>query len=226
MKIGIIGSGNMGRVLGGRLSEQGHDVFFGARTKSSAEFARDQVGGNSEAGSLEEAVSFGDVLVYTIRELPGDGVSLDPSLFNGKTIIDLNNAPIPEGFEYAPVVESHAEKLQQTLPGAEVVKAFNMLAMEAFEVPKDVLKTHNVSVLLAGDHTEAKKHVMHLIDQMGFTPIDSGNLRSARLLESAADLIRQLMMGAKLGAMAHLSVGVLPQPKTLEFGGRQASNYH
>lgn len=216
----------MGRVLGGRLSEQGHDVFFGARTKASAEFARDQVGDNAKAGSLEEAVSFGDVLVYTIRELPGHGVSLDPSLFDGKTVIDLNNAPIPEGFEYAPVVESHAEKLQQTLPDARVVKAFNMLAMEAFEVPKDVVKKNNVSVLLAGDYSDAKEQVTDLIRQMGFTPIDSGNLRSARLLESAADLIRQLMMGAKLGAMAHLSVGILPQPTKLEFGGRQSSNYH
>ncbi len=32
MKIGIIGSGNMGRSLGILWAEQGHEVFFGART--------------------------------------------------------------------------------------------------------------------------------------------------------------------------------------------------
>jgi predicted dinucleotide-binding enzyme len=32
MKIGIIGSGNMGRSLGIFWAEQGHEVFFGART--------------------------------------------------------------------------------------------------------------------------------------------------------------------------------------------------
>jgi 8-hydroxy-5-deazaflavin:NADPH oxidoreductase len=44
MKIGIIGSGNMGRSLGLLWAEQGHEVCFGARTaekgQSVAAFAK------------------------------------------------------------------------------------------------------------------------------------------------------------------------------------------
>jgi 8-hydroxy-5-deazaflavin:NADPH oxidoreductase len=217
MKIGIIGSGNMGRSLGLLWAEQGHEVFFGARTaekgQSIAKFAQH----GTKGGTNNEAAAFGDVLLYSAR-------GSDTAIRTDKILIDLNNSAIPEGFAYKPIAKSLAETLAEQVPQAIVVKAFNTMAQEVFEIPTAELTAHQVSVFVASDDAIAKQTVMQLATDIGFNPIDSGGLRNARLLEGLGDFIRFIIIGQQQGGYATISVNVLPEAQSSRLGGRQASN--
>ena len=57
---------------------------------------------------------------------------------------------------------------------ARVVKAFNTIPLEVFELAPEPLKDYNVSVFVAADDPAAKQAVMQLAQEIGFNPIDSG----------------------------------------------------
>jgi 8-hydroxy-5-deazaflavin:NADPH oxidoreductase len=224
MKIGIIGSGNMGRSLGILWAEQGHEVFFGTRTNEKGQEIAAIAGHKTLGGTNEEAAVFGDVLFYTLRGVNPAEVLSSVSILDGKVLIDCANQEIPEDFAYPPITFSLAEKLAKEVPNSRVVKAFNTMAQELFELAPEPLKDYNVSVFIAGDDKEAKETVMQLATEIGFNAIDCGELRHARLIESAGDLIRLLMIRQKMGSFATISIHTLPAASTRRLGGRQASN--
>jgi 8-hydroxy-5-deazaflavin:NADPH oxidoreductase len=227
MKIGIIGTGNMGRVLGGLWAVAGHEVFFGARSADAAQDAKLRAERNGAgavfAGGNAEAAAFGDVLVYSPRGVAPADVVADITAFDGKVVIDLNNHSIPNGFAFEPVVLSLAERLQAELPKAHVVKAFNTMAQEVFDTSADELVSAKVAAYIATDHEPARKAVEALARDLHLTPINAGPLRNARLLESAGDLIRFLIMRAGMGPMATFSIAVLPPATRHRFGDRTPS---
>lgn len=224
MKIGIIGSGNMGRSLGILWAEQGHQVYFGARTAEKGQTVAEFAGHSTQGGANDEAAAFGEVLLYTIRGVNLGEVLSNVEVLSGKVLIDCNNFEIPEGFAYPPIEQSLAEKLALEVPKARVVKAFNTMAQEVFELAPTPLKDYNVSCFIAGDDEEARNMVMKLAEDIGFDPVDCGGLRNARLLEGLGDFIRLMIAGQKLGAYATVSVNVLPAAKQERLGGRQVSN--
>ena len=224
MKIGIIGSGNMGRSLGILWAEQGHEVFFGARTTEKGQEVAAIAGHKTQGGSNEEAAAFGAVLLYTVRGVNPAEVFSSVSVLDGKVLIDCNNQEIPENFAYQAIARSLAEKLAAEAPKARVVKAFNTMAQELFELAPDPLKNYNVSVFVAGDDASAKQTVMQLANEIGFQAIDCGELRHARLVEGLGDFIRLLMIQQKMGSTATISAHALPPVQTQRLGGRQASD--
>ena len=221
MKIGILGSGNMGRSLGTLWAEQNHQVFFGSRTAEKGQAVAKSAGNNTQGGTNDEAASFGDVLLYTIRGIDPAEVLTSIDVLDGKIIIDCNNYEIPDNFAYKAIEQSLAEKLANQLPQAKIVKAFNTMAQEVFELAPQPLKEYNVSVFVAGDDESARKTVMSLATDLGFAPVDCGELRFARLLEGLGDFIRYLIIGQKLGGYATISVATLPEAKNQRLGGRQ-----
>ena len=224
MKIGIIGTGNMGRPLGILWAEQGHDVFFGARDAGKAEAAAHLAGRGAGHGTNDEAASFGEAVFYSARGIDPAEVLTDVRVLDGKTVIDANNGPIPDGFAYAPITVSLAEALQAQIPAARVVKAFNTMSQETFELAPEPLRRQHVSVFVAGDDAAARRTVMGLAEQIGFVPVDCGGLRNARLIEGLGDFIRFVMIGQGQGAYTALSVHPLPQPQgAARLGGRQSS---
>jgi 8-hydroxy-5-deazaflavin:NADPH oxidoreductase len=224
MKIGILGSGNMGRSLGILWAEQKHEVFFGARTAERGKAVAESIGNNTQGGTNDEAAEFGDVLLYTIRGVDPAEVLISIELLNNKILIDCNNYDIPENFAYPPIEISLAEKLADEVPQARVVKAFNTMAQEVFELSPQPLNEYEVSVFVASDDAEARKTVINLAQDIGFTPVDCGELRFARLLEGLGDFIRYLIIGQKLGSYATISVKTLPETKNERLGGRQSSS--
>jgi predicted dinucleotide-binding enzyme len=211
MKIGILGSGNMGRSLGILWAEQKHEVFFGARTAEKGKAIAKSVGHNTQGGTNDEAAAFGDVLLYSIRGVNPTEILTSSDILNGKILIDCNNYDIPENFAYPPMELSLAEKLADEVPEALVVKAFNTMAQEVFELSPQPLKEHKVSVFVAGDDPTARKTVMNLAQDIGFAPVDCGELRFARLIEGLGDFIRYLMIGQNLGSYGTISVATLPE---------------
>lgn len=231
MKIGIIGTGNMGRSLGLVWAERGHEVFFGARDPAKAQAAAElaiKLTGHAEAaqrhGTNAQAARFGDVLLYAARgvavpEVLGDA---DASSLAGKIVIDMNNQAVPEDFAFPSIVRSHAETLASQAPSARVVKAFNTIAQETFELCPEAIRPHHVSVFVAGDDEDARRTVMGLAEEIGFVPVDCGALIHARLIEGAADLIRLLMIKQGLPD-ANFSLVHVPDVAQPRLGGRQAS---
>jgi predicted dinucleotide-binding enzyme len=131
MKIGIIGSGNMGRSLGILWADRGHKVFFGGRTAEKGQSVAAFAQRGSQGGTNDEAAAFGEVLLYSVRGIHPAEVLSSIDVLTGKILIDPNNSAIPEGFTYEPIVKSLAETLAEQVPNAIVVKAFNTMSQEA-----------------------------------------------------------------------------------------------
>jgi 8-hydroxy-5-deazaflavin:NADPH oxidoreductase len=181
-------------------------------------------GRGTQGGSNDEAAVFGEVLLYSARGVDPSEVLTSTEVLTGKILIDPNNSTIPEGFAYEPIVKSLAEILAEQVPNAIVVKAFNTMAQEVFELAPEPLKNHHVSVFVASDDANAKQTVMQLAEEIGFVAIDSGGLRNARLIEGVGDFIRFLLIGQLQNPYATISVQILPAAAQSRLGGRQASN--
>lgn len=224
MKISIIGSGNMGRSLGTLWAEQGHQVFFGSRDAGKGQAIAASVGRGAQGGSNDEAAEAGDVLLWTARGILPSSLLSSTAPLADKVILDCNNREIPPNFAYAPLMgESLAEQLAADVPDAHVVKAFNTMAQEVFELSPMPLRDLDVSCFICGDHQPARQIAMTLATEIGFSAIDCGALQSARLLEAMGDFIRFMIGGMGLGPYATLSVHVLPEATTQRLGGRQPS---
>lgn len=226
-RIGIIGSGNMGRTLGVRLAQLGYEVFFGARNGEQAEAASRLAGDGSQAGSLDQAAMFGDVLVWTIRESCPANALQNPSSLDGKVIIDLNNRDYAvEAKNGVWFQQAIAETLQVSAPSARIVKAFNTVAMESFATEPDQLRAAGAQTFIAGYDADAKQRVAVIARALGFEPVDLGDVPAAfRAAEALGDIIRILMIDGKLGATAHLRVISLPEPTLQGIGERNESKY-
>lgn len=225
MRIGIIGSGNMGRALGVRWAAAGHEVAFGARNAAQAQAAAELAGHGALAGGNDEAAAFAQVAVWTMRETRAGEVLTRTEALAGKPVIDLNNRDMPSVREGSWPERSIAEALQEALPAARVVKAFNTIPMETFDIGVDALRDAGAQTLIAGDDPDAKRAVTRLADDLGFEAVDMGGIIRARACEAMGDAIRLLIIDAGLGGRAHLHVTMLPAPDLGVIGARQATAY-
>jgi 8-hydroxy-5-deazaflavin:NADPH oxidoreductase len=221
MNIGIIGAGNMGRALGMRWAHNGHHVLFGSRELSKAEAVAARMR-TAHAGDFDAAAKFGDVILYTVRDVPPSRLLRSPQTLAGKVLIDCTNAgilgfevPDPQqraGIHFAAPVPSMAERLAADVLQARVVKAFNTIPYSVISLDTDQLRSHRVSVFLCSDDAAAKTVVKNLVEELGFVGIDSGGLERAHLVEAAADLLRFLIVGQGFGAFTTMSIQELPKP--------------
>jgi len=225
MKIGIIGTGNMGRTLGLSLARVGHEVFFGARDLSHAQSAAqfgEEAGFSTRFGTNQEAAVFGEVIYFAVRDVEPRSVLSDVSALDGKVVFDSNNGPVPDDLNFPPIEKSRSEHLQEQLPRAKVVKAFNTMAQESFWALPHEVSAAKAACFLAGDDVQARETVAALAASLGFEAVHVGDLKAARQLEGAGDLIRRLLFaGHELGltfSLAHIPIPLVPQ-----FGGRQES---
>jgi predicted dinucleotide-binding enzyme len=222
LKIGIIGTGRMGRALGLRWAANGHNVLFGSRDLDKATSVAASNAGSAQAGDFDTAAAFGDVVLYTVREPLPSKLLRAPEALTGKIMIDCNNSvmwgletPDPEGrpgLHFPTPIPSLAEKLAADVPKALVVKAFNTIPHVVIGMEREMLAPHRVSVFLCSDHPSAKAVVKDLADELGFVGVDSGELERAQLVESVADFTRFQIVSMGLGFFTTISVNVLPTP--------------
>ncbi len=222
MKIAIIGSGNMGRSLGIVWTELGHQVFFGGRDIEQARQAAALAHGRAQYGSNDEAALFGEIVVYSPRGVAPSEVLQRVDSLDEKIVIDLNNSEIPPDFAYEPISRSHAEKLQQQIPKARVVKAYNTFAQEIIELCPDKIRQYKVATFVAGEDQLARNVVVELSRELGLDAIDCGPLKRARLLEGLGDFIRFLIIAGGRPD-ANFSIVDVPDAETPRMGGRRPS---
>jgi len=197
----------MGRVLGALWAELGHDVLFGARDPEKARAAAALCAARAQSGSNDEAAAFGELVYVNPRDVPTRELLAMPNALDGKVVIESHNGPMPPPFDLVPVARSRSELLQDEIPNARVVKAFNTMAQEVFDACPD--RVAGISVFVAGNDRSARATVMELAAQMGFSPVDCGDLSSARMLEALGDLARSLI-GVRGDVRATFSVQSAP----------------
>jgi len=177
MKIGIIGSGMIGATTARLFVQAGHEVAISnSRGPESLSGLVQELGPKARATSVEESAAFGELVLVAVPLKAY--VSLPRAQLSGKIVIDaMNYYPQRDGaLDFQ--ARSSSEFVAQHLPGARVVKTFNTMYFKPLgEQGKPGAPLEERLVLfLAGDDAEAKQTVSRLIDQIGFTPVDTGTL--------------------------------------------------
>ncbi len=194
MKVGVIGTGNMGKGITSQLIAGGHQVHLvGSSKKKATALAEELAGqgpGSVEAAASQHAAATGcDILVLATWYQVSTQIAVELSdLLRGKIVIDIAN-PFNETFDglITDYDTSAAEEIQRRAPDAKVVKAFNTTFAPTLAGPE--FDGANLDVLVASDHDEAKAQFAALIESAGLRPIDVGPLRASRVLEQLALLM-------------------------------------
>jgi NADPH-dependent F420 reductase len=199
MKIGILGSGNIGGNLGRRWSEKGHTIQFGVRDPNADDVKKLlSACKGAQAVDVKAAAQFGDVVVIALPWGAVADVLKSVGSLSGKTIVDATNALKwgPDGPEPA-VDSSGAQKVQELATGAHVVKCFNTLGAEHILSP--TVGGQPADAFLCGDDAGAKSTVKKLAEDIGFRALDLGPLKNARTVEHIAIAWIYLAMKGGLG---------------------------
>jgi len=183
MKIGIIGTGNMGTGFCKCLSKTSHQVFIGSRDPEKAKKMAKSFGKNFNGGSIKKAGELGDVVILAVPWHSIKDVLAQTGDLTGKTVVDITN-PLTQDFTGLDVgfTTSAAEEIAKLVPKAKVVKAFNTIFAD---ILKGSLKFKEgpANVFICGDDQKAKLNVSELSKDIGFDPVDVGPLNRARFVE-------------------------------------------
>ncbi|MFI9804098.1 NADPH-dependent F420 reductase [Streptomyces sp. NPDC052301] len=191
MRYGVLGTGEVGRSLGGRLVELGHEVTLGSRTKDNpvAQEWATAAAGRARAGTFAEAAEAGEVVVNAV----GGRVALDAlraagtEHIDGKILVDVcNPLAFEDGLPRLDPAESDSvgEQIQRAFPRARVVKTLNTVDCRVMVDPGRVPGEHHLFV--CGDDAAAKERVTTLLGELGWPAdrvLDLGGIRSARTVE-------------------------------------------
>jgi predicted dinucleotide-binding enzyme len=180
MKIGIIGTGNIGGALTRRFRQLGHDVSVAnSRGPDSLADLANETG--AHAVTVDEAARGKDVVVVTIPEKSVP--SLPSGLFAGVpeevVVVDTGNYyPQQRDGRIAGIEDGATEsRWVSTTLGRPVVKAFNNIqAKHLLEHGHPAGNDQRIALPVAGDDRAAKATVMRLVDELGFDPVDAGTI--------------------------------------------------
>ncbi len=200
MKIGIIGSGNVGGALGARWAKGGHQVVFGSRDPGASDMRQllARSGANARAATLPEAARAGDVLLLATPWPATREILEGLGNLAGKILIDATNPLLPDLSGVAVgATTSGAEQVAGWAGGAKVVKAFNTVGSNIME--NAAFGADQPVLFYCGDDSQAKTSVKQLAGELGFDPVDAGPLTQARLLEPFALLWITLALKQGLG---------------------------
>ena len=193
LRIGILGSGNMGAALGRSFAANGHTVGF-SFSRDPAKLARLARAGGPSAftGSPREVARRSPVIVLAVHWQQVTQVLRLAGNLRGKILIDCTN-PMTAADDALAVGHrtSGSEIVARRARGARVVKAFNTVTSELIRAGANVLPKPP-AVCYCGDDRGAKRSVARLIRDLGFQPTDCGELRNARYLEPLALLVAEL----------------------------------
>ena len=206
MRIGILGTGDVGRVLGSGLVSLGHEVKIGSRTPQKPEVKEwlKAAGPKASAGSFAEAAAFGEMAVLaTLWIGTENAIKLaGPQKLAGKMVIDTTNPlDFSTGTPRLSVghTDSAGETVQRWLPQSRVVKAFNHVGNAHFIKPQ--FPDGPPTMFICGNDGGAKKIVSGLLEAFGWAVIDIGGIEGSRLLEPLAML--WILYGFRTSTWSH-----------------------
>ena len=188
MKIGVLGSGDVAKVLAAGFLKHGHDVMLGTRDQTKLANWLTQNPRGRIAGVAETA-SFAQVVVLAVKGTAAADVlrSAGATNLSGKLIVDATNpiadAPPVNGVLkfFTNLDESLMERLQGEFPEAHFVKAFNSVGNIRMVNPQ--FKAGKPTMFICGNDEQAKATVAGILDQLGWDTADMGKAEAARAIE-------------------------------------------
>ncbi|HUB59702.1 MAG TPA: NAD(P)-binding domain-containing protein [Puia sp.] len=190
MKVGIIGSGEVGQTLAAGFLAEGHPVLLGTRQPNKETVVKwQQANPKAQTGLFSAAAQFGEVLVLAVAgSAAEEAVKLaGPGNFSGKVVIDATNPtsdqPPTAGVLhfYTSLEDSQLERLQRLVPAARFVKAFNSVG-SAF-MYKPAFPGGTPTMFICGNDPNAKDTVTNILTVFGWEVEDMGQAEAARAIE-------------------------------------------
>ena len=206
MKIGIIGAGHVGTGLTKHLVPKGHSVMLSFH-KDAEQLKNTAAAFGVRAGTVAEAVQFGDVVVLaTPWVATAEALGQVGQHPKKKILWDCTNTLKPDmsGLQIG-TTTSGAEEVAKLAPWARVVKAIPPFA-EVMHSASMLVDGRSPIVFVCSDDAQARTVVTKLVDEIGAEPFEAGPLALARYTEPAGMLLVQLAYAQGLGARIGLSL--------------------
>jgi 8-hydroxy-5-deazaflavin:NADPH oxidoreductase len=207
-RVGVLGSGEVGRRLAAGFSSRGHDVMIGSREPGKPDLTEWLAGDGAgiKAGTFAETAARGEVVVLAVLGNAAEEAITDarPDNFAGKVVIDAMN-PLDFSGGFPPKLsicgeDSLGERVQRALPDARVVKAFNTIGNSYFVDPS--FSDGRPTMLIAGNDDDAKRTVSDIAADFGWPDaVDLGGIEGSRELEAIC--IAWVKIGGARGAWDH-----------------------
>ncbi len=186
-KIGIVGSGHIGGNLGTLLAKAGYEVVFSSRHPDALKDIAKNAGSRTCAGTVDEAVAFGDVIVLSLplKAIPELDAGIKTAL-QGKIVIDTSNPYPQRDGEIAEEARKDPGGMgafvSRLLPGARIVRAFNTVYFE------DLKRTKNkggekIGIPIAADDREGLKAAVEIVERAVLDPVVVGGLSTSKLFD-------------------------------------------
>ncbi len=201
LKIGVIGSGHIGGTVGSLWVKSGHPVMFSSRHPEELASMVQGLGALAKAGTVEEAVTFGDVIFIAVPYAAYPQIGKDyGSKLSGKVVLDAGNAVARRDGEEL-TNEAKQEGIGVTsakyLPGARIVRAFNSMGYKNFESQSN-RSGDRMAIPIAGDDKDALDVASMLVHDAGFDAVVIGPLDRARDFSQGAPLYGLQLTAAEM----------------------------
>jgi predicted dinucleotide-binding enzyme len=200
MKIGIIGTGDIGGALARHWGAAGHELLISSRHPEQLQALATEIGPNVKVGTPREAAAFGEVVLVSVPYFATPQVGKDYAAeLKGKVVLDTGNPYPGRDGEMANRDRQRGTGVASAeyLPGTRLVRAFNAinagpLANQAFHKPE------RLGIPLASDDAEAMKIASQLVSDAGFDPVPVGGLARAREFDVGTRVYVRGMTAAEL----------------------------
>ncbi|MDQ3808583.1 MAG: NAD(P)-binding domain-containing protein [Thermoproteota archaeon] len=187
-KVGILGSGDVGKTLAKGFLKHGYQVAIGSdHPEKLSEFKSENP--QLETATFEQAAQSGDIVVLSVKGTVAEKIIEKVKKYlSGKTVIDTTNpiadAPPQNGVLkfFTNLDESLMERLQKIAPDAQLVKAFNSVG-SVLMINPDFRDSTKPTMFICGNNDDAKKKVYEILEKFGFETEDMGKAESARAIE-------------------------------------------
>lgn len=189
-RIGIIGSGIVGQVLAKAFASEGNRVMLGTRNILKEEVVKFKNENKTvDIGTFEDTARLGEILVLaTGGMVTQHAIELAGTAnFANKVVIDATNPidqrPPEKGVlkYFTSLEESLMEKIQQQIPAAHVVKAFNSVGNALMYKPR--FAEGKPTMFICGNDASAKQTTTQILDAFGWETEDMGAVEAARAIE-------------------------------------------
>lgn len=186
LRIGIIGTGNIGGALARHWSAAGHSLVISSRNPDQLEPLAEELGPRVRAGTPLEAAAFGEIILVSVpyAAMPQIGTDFADQL-RGKIVLDTSN-PVArrdgEEFSAEALGKGSGIASAEFLPGTRLVRAFNCIPAASLANEPN-RRPARIAIPLAGDDEEALMVAQRLVDEAGFDGVVVGGLETARFFD-------------------------------------------
>lgn len=191
-KVGIIGSGNVGKDLAKGFVQFGYETTLSSRSEEKRKSLEQEIAG-IKTDTPENTAKNSELIIFAVKgsEAKAALQEIGSENFTGKTIIDTTNPIANENpvngvlVYFSSINKSLMEELQEMAPEARFVKAFSSVGSAHMVNPGFSSKP---SMFICGNSKDAKEEVSDVLEKFGWETEDMGSVEAARAIEPLAML--------------------------------------